>query len=266
MTISTKGKANEDSLKSLGKVVAILDCFSTIDQSLSLTEICERLDYPRSTTHRLLVAMRDARLLDQEKARGNYRLGLRLFQYGNIVLANLELRRVAAPIVDSLQETANLTVHLAVFDGLSAIVIKSSDPEGDMNVADTLIENAPSHCTGVGKVILAFQSEDVVKRVIDSGLEKFTDRTLTDETSLKNNLKTIRKRGYAIDDNEHQPGRLCIAAPIHDENGNVFAAISISGPEWKMPKEKIDDLSKIATHHAQHIENRLGYNKQSKQD
>lgn len=252
------GQPPEETLKSLAKAVAILNCFSTNRRSLSLAEICATLDYPRSTTHRFLTSMRDVGLLDQDRQRGDYRLGIRLFQLGNTVLANLDLHREAAPFVEALQRLTNLTVHLAVFDGLRAVVVRRLEPSGDVPRPATLIENAPSHCTSVGKAILAYQPREVIDRLVALGLESFTESTITSGPALLAELERTRERGYALDQGEHQPGLLCIGAPIRDESERVFASISVSGPAWKIPIEESRELSKIVIHNANQISRRLG--------
>ncbi len=255
---ASKRKPQDETLKSLVKLVSVLDCFSADRRSLSLAQICAMLDYPSSTTHRLLASMRDVGLLDQDKHRGDYRLGIRLFEFGNTVLANLDLHREAAPFLETLQRLTNLTVHLAVFDGLRAVVVRRVEPAGESSRPATLIENAPSHCTSVGKAALAYQNEETLRRVIDAGLEKFTDQTITGEQALRDELDATRERGYALDQGEHQPGLLCIGAPIRDENERVFASVSVNGAAWKVPTDKLDELSKIVIHNANQISKRLG--------
>jgi DNA-binding IclR family transcriptional regulator len=256
--IPSRRRPQEENLKSLTKAVAILTCFSTDRRSLSLADICAMLDYPRSTTHRFLASMREVGLLDQDRQRGNYRLGIRLFQFGNTVLANLDLHREAAPFVETLQRLTDLTVHLAVFDGMRAVVVRRLGPSGEVDRPATLIENAPSYCTSVGKAILAYQPDEVVERVLEQGLERFTETTITTAAELTAELTRTRERGYSLDQGEHQPGVVCIGAPIRDENERVFASISINGPAWKVPAEKIDELSKIVIHNANQISRRLG--------
>lgn len=256
--VPTRSRPQEENLKSLTKAAAILNCFSTDRRSLSLAEICAMLDYPRSTTHRFLASMREVGLLDQDRQRGDYRLGIRLFQLGNTVLANLDLHREAAPFVETLQRLTNLTVHLAVFDGLRAVVVRRLEPSGDIPRPATLIENAPSYCTSVGKAILAYQPREVIDRVIGLGLEPFTENTITSGPALLAELERTRERGYALDQGEHQPGLLCIGAPIRDEGERVFASISVSGPAWKIPIEESGELAKIVIFNANQISRRLG--------
>jgi DNA-binding IclR family transcriptional regulator len=239
----------EGSLKSLLKVVAILDAFSTSQRSLSLAEISATTGFPRSTAHRLAASMRDAGLLDQDGQRDRYRLGLKLFELGNTVLANMDLHREARPFVDALSQVTGHLVHLAVFDGQQAIVIHRV--AADSGTPLTLIEAAPVHCTSVGKAILAFQPAAKIDAVVAGGLKRFTDATIVDGRKLKSELKAIRSRGYAIDEGEHQPGIRCIGAPVHDRTGRVVAGLSVSGPARRLKKDQMADLAKIVIHHAQ---------------
>lgn len=248
----------EDGLKSLTKVVRVLDAFSTRDRALALTDICRITGFPKSTTHRLLAAMRESGLLDQDGERDRYRLGMKLFELGNIVLANMELHREARPFVDMLARQGGHSVHLAVFDGRRAIVIHRTDPSPDRVASPTMIEQAPVHCTGVGKAILAWQPEPVVQRIVAAGLARFTESTITDPAALRRELKAIRDRGYAIDEAEHQPGLRCIGAPIRDRSANVIAGISITGPAWRLPLTEVESIARLVVHHAAAIGAALG--------
>ncbi|MCR8725200.1 IclR family transcriptional regulator [Frigidibacter sp. ROC022] len=252
-------RAVEGSLKSLKKVMAILDCFTLNRRSLSLSEICELTGFPRSTTHRLAASMREVGLLEQEHERDAYRLGLRLFEFGSTVLANLELHREGSGLVESLHRLTNRAVHLAVFDGQRALIIQRTDAGTERILPSSFVENSPAYCTSVGKAILAYQDDEVVERVIALGLERHTDTTLTDPQALRDDLAATRARGYAIDNEEHQPALRCVGAPIRAANGRVFAAISVSAPAWEMAATDIEELSKVVTYHANLISQRLGH-------
>jgi DNA-binding IclR family transcriptional regulator len=247
---------SDQGIKSLKKVMQVLDCFSINARSLSLMDISRKTKFPKSTCHRILSSMREVGLLDQDRERESYRLGLRLFEYGNTVLSNLDLHREALPTLEALRRLSGQTVHLAVFDGLRAIVIHSADASQS---AVTHIENSPAHCTSVGKAILAFQPDEVFQRIVGMGLARYTEATITDPEALAAQLTVIRQRGYAVDEGEHQPGLRCIGAPIRDRSGRVFAAVSISGPSWEISAEKTDGMSKIVMHHAGVVSQRLGY-------
>jgi DNA-binding IclR family transcriptional regulator len=245
----------EDSLKSLAKVVSILDAFSTSRRSLSLAEISAVSGFPRSTAHRLAASMRDVGLLDQDSHRDRYRLGLKLFELGNTVLANMDLHREARPFVDALSQVTGHLVHLAVFDGQQAIVIHRVS--ADSGTPLTLIEAAPVHCTSVGKAILAFQPTAKIEAIIAGGLKRFTDATIIEGRKLKVELKAIRSRGYALDEGEHQPGIRCIGVPVHDRVGRVVAGLSVSGPARRLKRDHVAELAKIVVHHAKLVATKL---------
>jgi DNA-binding IclR family transcriptional regulator len=249
-------RGGDDALKSLTKIARVLECFSTAERALSVAELCQRTGFPRSTTHRLLSSMKEVGFLDQDRSRDRYRLGLKLFEYGNVVLSNMDLHREARPYVEQLGRLTGHLVHLAVFDGRQAVVIHRSDPS-DKATPLTHIENAPVHCTSVGKAILAYQPAEVVDRLISSGLRRYTDTTITSGPELEGELVRIRDRGYSIDEAEHQPGLRCIGAPIRESSGRVFAAVSISGPAWKIPAAETETISKIVVHCAESISAKL---------
>jgi DNA-binding IclR family transcriptional regulator len=246
----------DDTLKSLAKIARLLDCFSTSTRALSVAEICERTGYPRSTTHRLLASMKEVGFLDQDRQRDRYRLGLKLFEYGNIVLANMELHREARPFVEQLSRVTGHLVHLAVFDGRRAVVIHRVDPLPE-GAAPVTLEQAPVHCTGVGKAILAFQPDTVIDQIIGHGLRRYSDATVMDGKRLREEIAAIRRRGYAVDNGEHEPGIRCVGAPIRDQQGRVVAGISISGPSLKIEDERIPALAEIVVHNAKAISARL---------
>lgn len=254
-------KGSDDHLKSLVKLVKVLECFSTTDRSLTLADICQRTSFPRSTTHRLLASLREVGFLDQDRERDRYRLGLKLFELGNTALANFDLNREAGPHVSALRRISGHTVHLAIFDGYRAVVINRADPSPEMGgpMSSTFIENAPAHCTSVGKAILAWQPEEVVEKLIERGLQRFTDNTIHTGPQLREELERIRSRGYSIDEAEHQPGLRCIGAPVRNQNGNVFAGLSVSGSAWQLPVENVPELSKVVIFHADQISRSLGY-------
>lgn len=245
----------EDSLKSLTKVVSILDAFSTSRRSLSLAEISAATGFPRSTAHRLAASMRDVGLLDQESHRDRYRLGLKLFELGNTMLANMDLHREALPFVDALSRVSGHQAHLAVFDGQQVIFIHRVSADSGSPL--TLIEAAPVHCTSVGKAILAFQPTARIDAVIARGLKRLTDTTITEGRKLKSDLKLVRDRGYAVTDGEHHPGIRCIGAPVHDRSGDVVAGLSISAPMRQLRKDRVAELAKIVVHHARLVAAKL---------
>ena len=262
--MSATKPASDENLKSLNKVATILDCFSTTYRALSLADICKRTGFPRSTTHRLLASMREVGLLDQDRERERYRLGIKLFAYGNIVLANMDLHREARPFAEALGRMTGLSVHLAVFGGEKAVVIHRAEPAPGGLTPLNLLENAPVHCTSIGKAILAYQPPATIAAIIESGLQRYTDLTITDGGRLLVELEKVRERGYAVDDGEHQPGLRCIGAPIRDQFGRVFASISATASALQSPPDREASVAAMVIYHANQISTQLGYDATAK--
>lgn len=252
--------AREGTAKSFYKMSAVLDCFTRSQGSLSITELVERTGMPRTTIHRIVASLKDVGLLDQDGRRHDYRLGLKMFYYGSVVLAHLDLNRHARPHVLQLHQITGEIVHLHMFDGSQMVCIEREEMGEDRLTTLTTIEAAPVHCTGVGKAFLAFQDEALIKRIaLEEGLERRTVNTLVDIESLMKALAAIRERGYSIDDEENEIGVRCIGAPIRDSRGTVFAAVSVSGRSERMPLSRLNSLSRLVVETADAISRDLGW-------
>ena len=222
--------------------------------------MAEITELPLSTIHRLVAALRDAGMLEQDHRRAKYRLGLRLFYYGSAVLANLDLNQHAHEHVAELSKISGEIVRLHIFDGSRMVCIEREEMGATRNTALTTLESSPVHCSGVGKAFLAFQDSSLIDQVIETeGLEKRTENTLHTAVTLKENLELIRERGFAFDIEEYTIGIRCIGAPIRDSRGHVFAAISVSGPAERMPEERLFGLAPTVMQTADSISRKLGW-------
>jgi DNA-binding IclR family transcriptional regulator len=244
------------------KLMAVLDCFSRYDRSLTLNEISTRCGMPKTTVHRLVSSLREVKLLEQDRGRDRYRMGIRLFELGSIVLNNLDIYREARPLVERLISATGENSHLCVFDGTNMVSIEHVAPgaPGGSHVNwTTMLSISPAYCTGVGKAALAFQDKAVIDKIIKGGLLPYTPATITDPDLLKKELELTRRRGYSIDEGEHQFGVRCIAAPIYNSASRVFAAISVTGPKERITIERIPSLAALVTATAQELSRQLGY-------
>ena len=247
------------SLKSMQKLMAVLDCFSVYEQSLTLNEIAIRCDIPKTTAHRLVSSLREAKLLEQDRERDRYRMGIRLFELGSIVLANLDIFTRARHLAQRLTSATGEGGHLCVFDGTNMISVEHIEPDSARVNWTTLLSISPAYCTGVGKAVLAFQHSSAVDKIVRGGLRPFTPMTITDPERLMAELQLTRQRGYAIDNGEHQPNVRCIAAPIRNVTARVYAAISVSGPTVRMTDEKLAVVRPLILATADEISRLSGY-------
>jgi len=256
------GATSEDKsrIQSFGKMMSVLSSFSTVNRALSLAQIAQSAGLPRATAHRMLSALREIGFIQQDARSGLYGLGIRLFELGNLALSNMDLMREAKPFMDRLSRLTGEAVHLGVFDGYNIIVVEREEPQ-DRAASRQLpgTESAPAYCTGVGKAILAFQGAEVVDRIVSTGLRQFTAHTLATSEALKADLIATQTRGYAIDNAEHQVWVRCVAAPIHNASGQVFAAVSVTGPADRVTTERTGQLADVVVQTADSISRHLGY-------
>ena len=260
MDVKDIAPANDTLLKSVLKALSALDCFSTRERKLTATEIARRTGMPRGTAHRVVTTLREAGLLEQEHDK--FRLGIKLFELGNVFLANMDLQREAKSFVEALTELTGEVVHLCVFDGRQTTVVRRAEPTRERTNRIMVLEASPAYCTSTGKAALAFQPRGVVSRVIAFGLRAFTARTIVEPALLLRELEAIRHRGYAIDDEEYSLGIRCVGAPIRNVSGQVFASISVSGPSRRMTRARIASNARLVVQYADGISAQLGYRPQ----
>lgn len=238
------------------KMMAVLECFSRSDKALTVLEISRRTEMPRTSVHRLVSSLKELGLLEQDHDREKYRLGLKLFELGNTVLANMEVQREAEESINTLSNKTGLSVHLGVFDGHGIIMVSRRDSRGLNNVIT--LESAAAHCSATGKAVLAHQTDSVVKRVVSEGLPAFTAHTITDPDLLREELRKTKERGYSIDDREYEDWRRCVGAPIWNASGRIFAAISLTGEKERFNEETIPEFAALLKQQTRLISQRLG--------
>lgn len=217
-----------------------------------------RLALSKSSTFRIVSTLRTHGIL-RRTDQGRYRLGLRLFELASLVPASLELRETAMPHLRQLARYAQETVHLAIREGREVVYVEKIDSNQSIRMYSRIGRRAPLYCTGVGKAILAFESETVLDLVIAEKLERFTPRTLVDEGALREELQTVREAGYALDQEEIEEGLKCIGAAVMDYTREVVAGISVAGPTQRMTSQKVRDLIPRVVEAAARISSELGF-------
>jgi DNA-binding IclR family transcriptional regulator len=259
MPSSTTTSSEKSRIQTYHKMMDVLGCFSSVERKLSLAQIAQAANLPRTTVHRILTALRDIGFIEQDSRGADYVLGVRLFELGSLALANMDLHRESKPFVDRLARTSGEAVHLGVFDGLQVVVVTREDNGDRSSDAANRTESAPAYCTGLGKVMLAFQDKATITRVAKGGFERFTKNTVTSAAELDRELARIRRQGYAIDSGEHQLWINCVAAPIRNATGRVFAAISVTGAAERISPKRYPVLSGQVIQSADAISRQLGY-------
>jgi len=253
--------ANSDGVivKSVERALSILECFNGSAER-KLSEIVEEMQLSKSTVYGLVNTLTAKGFLEQNPLTKGYRLGIKLFELGGLVLKRMDLRNEAKPFCMELSKKYNATVHLAAYYEDEVVYVDKVDSPGSIIIYSQIGKRAPMHCTGVGKAIMAYLPRNVIENYLKKHpLQKFTDYTITDTEQLIKELKLTRKRGYAIDNEEIEFGLRCIAAPIFSHRDFPVAAVSISAPTARLPEEEIETIASDVQMYAQQISQRLGY-------
>ncbi len=247
------------SVPALQRGLAILDCLSHSHHGLTLSQITRNLDLPKSTVHCLLLTLERLDYIARDEQSGRYRLGLRLFGLANTAMAGIALREQAAPVLRRLMDRTGLTVHLAAMEQEQAVLIARIDPPGVPRPATWVGKRMPLHCTALGKALLAYMPEDQVEHLIrDQGMLRHNENTIASLRRLKQELQTVRRNGYAIDDEEEEIGVRCVGAPVLDSEERARAAISVTGTTSNIDSESFPRLVAAVQEAAHRISATLG--------
>jgi IclR family KDG regulon transcriptional repressor len=251
-------------VQSIERALSVLNALADARTGLSLTKLSEQVSIQPSTAHRILATLIAHDYARQDRQTKSYRLGLQVLHIGEATRAQLDLREETA---DTLQQLANRTGELAnliIPSGARAIYIAQAQPPTRFGMAIfTQIGTwVPLHCTGAGKAILAWWNQSEVEAVLEDGLQAHTQNTITNPLRLQQELAEIRRRCYAIDDEEREIGVRCIASPILDNRGRVVAAMSISGPSGRITPDRYEELGTLVYAAALGISKRLGFREQ----
>jgi len=211
----------------LARAFTILGVFRPGDGELTLAEIGRRTGLAKATAHRLLGELQLLGVV--ERTSGGVRLGLRLFELGQLVPRQRDLLEVAGPFLNDLREATRQTVHLAVLDGADVVYVQKLSGHRGPEIPSRLGGRMPAYCTAVGKALLAFSPPELTESVLAGAPRRRTPRTVVAPGLIRVELAAIRRRGVAQEHEESAPGIACVAAPILDENQAPVAAVSITG-------------------------------------
>jgi len=226
-------RSERHSIQSVDRAVTLLEAIAEAGGECSLTELSHRTRLNISTCHHLLSTLVQRGYVAKVPVRRSYALGARIHYLCNASL-QVDLPSRAAPFIEQINERTGETVHLAVLQGGAMMKIAKRESRHPVRVdTGTLGKSDAPHATASGKAMLAWLPEDDMRRVLSDGLPRFTQKTITEWPALIEALRHVRRNGYAMDDEEYQPGVICVGAPIRDHNGAVVGAISASTPAMR---------------------------------
>lgn len=246
-------------IQSVERAVAVLKLFGESEPEWGVTDLARRLRLHKSTVSRLLSTLEAGGFLQQDPRTGRYRLGLQLATLAGLALTQYDLRDIARPLLAELAAQAGETVTLSVLDGDVAVNIDQVLGPHPVKHLGWIGRRLPLHCTAAGKPLLALMPEPDVQRILSQPLERFTTRTPTNPLLLRRELENIRSLGFAIAVEEYEVELYGVGAVIRDHRGDVVASITVSGPTFRLPATRLNELGASVRHTADRISARLGH-------
>jgi IclR family acetate operon transcriptional repressor len=229
-------------VQSLTRALALLNALAESVDGMSLGDLAQVVGLAPSTAHRLLTTLQGQRFVRFIAAEGVWQVGVQAFIVGQTFRRARDVIALARPAMRRLMEESGETVNLYIEEGGEAVCMGQVECRQVMRAISRPGGRVKMHCSGVGKAMLARLPEGEVTRILQAhGLPRMTERTLDTPRRLRADLEEIRRRGFAVDDEEHAVGMRCVAAAILDEDGRPLAALSLSGPV-----ARIDDAGLMA--------------------
>ena len=243
----------------LERAVDILQVLSEDSHELGACEVAERLSLHKSTTHRLLMVLDHHRLIRRNSETGKYALGLRLFELGTRAVRGLQLREQAQSFLDELARETGETAHISVFDNGEMVSVAYAEGSRSMRMPATVGRRTPAYCSAVGKAMLAFLPGAALDDVLARPLRARTAKTLVTRAALDADLRQVRLRGYAVDNEEIEKGLRCVGGPVWNYTGDVVAAISVAGPAFRITKSRVPAVARAVLATTRGLSTELGH-------
>ena len=254
-------EASASEVRSLDRAIAILNAFTRERNELGVSEIAQLTRLNTSTTHRLLGSLAANGLVQQVSGSRRYALGPHILRLAYIASGHVNVQEAALPVMRRLRDASDETVglHLLRADNRRVVVDQVESHKPLRRTYTELGQPIPLHQGAPGKVLLAFLSPEAREAVLAGPLEAATAVTPTDAQILGQELVLIRERGYALSFGERVTDIHTVAAPVANHTGEVIAALSITGPTVRMPRDRLEELAQLAIAAGQELSRQLGY-------
>lgn len=250
-----------DTVLTVSRAFKILEILSFTPWQ-GVSELARSLSCQKSTVFRLLNTLKNEGFVIQDTETEKYSLSLKLFSLGANTVNNLDVIQAARPVITRLSQASTETIHLCTVDNDQIVYLQKIESLHSLqvNMMSRIGQSTPFYCTGVGKVLLAYQPEEKIQGYLHNTVFTcYTDHTITEKDALLAELEAIREKGYACDNEEHELGVRCVAAPIFNQAGTIIAALSVSGPTVRICDEKMAEIRELVLLAARDISTQMGY-------
>jgi len=258
---TTENSKADFGIHSVEKAIAILRAFDHERPELGVTELSQQLGVHKSTVSRLLATLEAGGLVERDPQTRRYRLGVELIALAGLVVRHADLRVAARPALEALADRCRETVNLAIYHDDMAMNIEQFVPaERQIRDIGWVGRRTPLHATSVGKVLLAYLPAEEAQAVVNAlPLPALTSHTITNRQALYAELERVRRQGYALGLEELEVGLNSVAAPVRDHSSTVIAAVSVSGPAYRVTRASLPELASRVIETANSISRALGW-------
>jgi len=226
---------------------------------IGVSDLGRKLGVHKATASRLAAALAERELLERNPQNDRYRIGFGLVRLAGSAIAGLDIVREAHPLLESLAEQTKETTNLGVLSGDSVVYIDQVTGTRSVVAMSWVGRRTPLHCTSNGKVLLAFMPGEERWRLLQRPLQRVTPRTIVDPKLLERQLLRVQDEGYAFTLEELELGLNAVAAPVRGADGHVIAAVSVSGPSYRVTPQRLPELGELARRTADAVSRRMGY-------
>ncbi|MEK5645689.1 IclR family transcriptional regulator [Paenibacillus rhizosphaerae] len=248
----------EVKVKTLKKALDVLGCFSASVTELGISEISEKLGLYKSNVHNLVSTFEQFGYMEKNPDNGKYRLGMKVLELAYIINSNLGLHNLIYPPMRALSTEINEVVYFALPKEPLIIYLEGVYPSSSYSSRSMVGETAEMYCTSLGKAILANLPPDrAVKAIAGQSMAVYTPNTITEKDILLDELELTRKRGYSIDNMEHEFGIKCVGVPVFKRDGSLLGAMSISGPSLRLDDQTVKEYAEKLRTSSQKISLRI---------
>jgi IclR family transcriptional regulator, acetate operon repressor len=254
----TAGSPSAGTVQSVDRAVRVLEILAERGET-GVSEIARELGVHASTASRLVGALLVHELVEQPARGGKYRLGVGVLRLAGATAGQLDLSTQAQPVCDGLAAELDATTNVAIASAGVAINVCQAQPSTAVATQNWVGQRTVLHATSSGKVLLAYMRDDERDDLLQGPLTRFTPHTLTSAAALLGELRTVEETGCARALEEYEEGLNAVAAPVRAHDGTVVAAISASGPAYRLPRERIDQACEAVVRAGAEVSRRMGY-------
>lgn len=250
---------SEKGVQVIDRTFDIIELLAVEPQGLGVSDVARKLSLNKSTAHRILNAIAERGYLEKTPD-GIYSLGMQFLELSSNKLNSLELNIEAKPFLNDLTKRLGQSTHLAILDGSDAVYIDKVEVTRNLRLYSQIGKRIPVYCSGLGKSLLLDSDDNSILAVLSAcPMERLTGNTLDSPGKLLSEIREARKKGWTVDNEEHDYGIRCIAAPIYDYRGKIIAAVSAAGPISFFSPDKDEALAGEIMETARQISARMGY-------